>query len=77
MVRTQLHLTDNQRKGLAALARSTGKKQADLIREAVDRLISQFNVGRRNAALDRAAGMWANRDDLPDFDALRQELDRG
>ncbi len=77
MVRTQLYLTERERDELAALAQATGKKQSELIREAVDRLIEQSTAKRRDAVLDRAAGMWKDRDDLPDFRALRVEWDRG
>ncbi len=61
----------------AALAEATGKKQSELIREAVDRLIEQSSAKRRDAVLDRAAGIWKDRDDLPDPRALRAEWDRG
>ncbi len=77
MVRTQLYLTDEERKALAVLAAETGKKQSELIREAIDRLIEQSSARRRDAVLRRAAGMWKDRDDLPDFRALRREWDRG
>jgi hypothetical protein len=30
----------------------------------------------RNAALGQMAGLWKDRDDLPDFDALRKSWDR-
>lgn len=76
MVRTQIYLTEQERSGLIALAEASGKKQSELIREAVDRLIAQFDKTRRQAALDNAAGMWKNRKDLPDFMAARQSWDR-
>ncbi len=77
MVRTQLYLTERERDELAALAAATGKKQSELIREAVDRLIEQSSAKRRDAVLERAAGMWKDRHDLPDLQALRVEWDRG
>ena len=77
MVRTQVYLTEQERDELAALAKATGKKQSELIREAVDRLIEQSAGRRREGVLERAAGMWKDRDDLPDFRALRVEWDRG
>ena len=76
MVRTQIYLTERQRDELAALAKTSGKKQSELIREAVNRLIDEVGRDRREVVLQRAAGMWRDRADLPDFEALRTEWDR-
>lgn len=76
MVRTQIYLTQEQRDELTALARKWGKKQSELIREAVDRLLDQAGSSRREAVLREVAGIWKDRTDLPDFDALRTEWDR-
>jgi hypothetical protein len=76
MVRTQIYLTETQRDELAAIAKTTGKKQSQLIREAVNCLIDQLSHGRREAVLREAAGIWNGRADLPDFKAARAEWDR-
>ena len=76
MVRTQIYLTKRQRDELAAIAKRAGKKQSELIREAVDRLIDQTGRSRREAVLREAAGIWKDRTDLPDFKAIRAEWDR-
>ena len=76
MVRTQIYLTDGQRDQLAAIAKAEGKKQSELIREAVDRLIDQMGRSRQEAVLREAAGIWKDRTDLPDFKAARTEWDR-
>jgi len=76
MVRTQIYLTERQRDELAALAKIIGKKQSELIREAVDRLIDEEGRDRREAVLREAAGIWKDRTDLPDFKALRAEWER-
>ncbi len=76
MVRTQIYLTERQRDELAAIAKTAGKKQSELIREAVDRLIDQSGRSRREAVLREAAGIWKGRKDLPDFKATRAEWDR-
>ena len=76
MVRTQIYLTERQRDELAAMAKTAGKKQSELIREAVDRLIAQEGRGRREAVLREAAGIWKDRTDLPDFRVIRAEWDR-
>jgi Arc/MetJ-type ribon-helix-helix transcriptional regulator len=76
MVRTQIYLTERQRDELAAIAKAGGKKQSELIREAIDRLIDQSGRSRREAVLREAAGIWKDRTDLPDFKAMRAEWDR-
>ena len=77
MVRTQIYLTEAERAGLEALTEMSGKKQSELIREAVDRLLEQTSTNRRRTVLDDAAGLWKNRKDLPDFRRVRSEWDRG
>lgn len=76
MIRTQIYLTECQRDELVAIAKIAGKKQSELIREAVDRLIDQEGRSRREAVLREAAGIWKDRTDLPDFKATRAEWDR-
>ena len=76
MVRTQVYLTQQEKAGLNALARTSGKKQSELIREAVDHLIAQFSKTRQQAVLDCAAVIWKERKDLPDFAAVRKAWDR-
>jgi Arc/MetJ-type ribon-helix-helix transcriptional regulator len=76
MVRTQIYLTERQRDELTAIAKAAGKKQSELIREAVDRLIDQAGRNRRETVLRETAGIWKDRTDLPDFNATRAEWDR-
>jgi hypothetical protein len=76
MVRKQIYLTEDQSDELTAIAKTIGKKQSELIREAVDMLIDQAGSGRRELVLREAAGIWKDRTDLPDFKAIREELDR-
>jgi len=76
MVRTQIYLTERQRDELAAIAKAAGKKQSELIREAVDYLIVQASSSRRESVLREAAGIWKDRTDLPDFKAARTDWDR-
>ena len=76
MVRTQIYLTERQRDELAALAKSAGKKQSELIREAIDQLLDGSIQQARRDALESVAGMWKDRVDLPDFSAMRKSWDR-
>lgn len=76
MVRTQIYMTERQRDELAAMAKTMGKKQSELIREAIDRLIAQSSDRQRAAVLQETAGIWKDRKDLPDFNAERAGWDR-
>ena len=77
MFRTQVYLTEEERSALKQLGDETGRGQSELIREAIDAYVALRTPERRAAALDEAAGIWRDRDDLPDFAALRREWDRG
>ena len=76
MIRTQIYLTEQQRNELATIAKSFGKKQSELIREAIDRLIEQTGKNHRELVLREVAGIWKDRTDLPDFKSIRAEWDR-
>ena len=72
MVRTQICLTDQR----AEVASQSGKRQGAAIPEAADGSIEQKSRRRREATLGEAAGIWRDRTDLPDVDALRRGWDR-
>ena len=76
MIRTQIYLTERQRTELTTISKILGKKQSELIREAVDRLIDQAGNSRREVVLREAAGIWKDRTDLPNFKKIRTEWDR-
>lgn len=76
MVRTQIYHTKQEHAGPKLLTVATGKKKSELIREAVDRMLDQSSKGHNAAILDRVAGMWKDRTDLPDFDKIHAEWDR-
>ena len=76
MRRTQIYLTDDERKALRAIARRLGKTQSEVIRSAVDRFIDRHVDHRKLELLRRGRGIWKDRRDLADFRKIRRELDR-
>lgn len=77
MVRTQIYLTAREKAALEAMSRATGKTQSELIRDAIQAMISSLGLDERRSLLASGRGLWADRTDLPDFGDLRRELDRG
>lgn len=76
MTTTSITLAEAEYAALSAIARQTGKTEAEVLQEAVQHYIAQFQHANRKQLLQQARGMWRGRTDLPDAAALRRELDR-
>lgn len=77
MIRTQVYLSEQDRQALRELSDSTGKPMSELIREAIDLLVRRSGYAGKKAVLRSLAGIWRDRTDLPDFEAVREEWERG
>jgi len=76
MVRTQVYLTEYEKKALSMLSSTSGKKQSELIREAIDSFIAKFSVEKREDIFDKLSGMWSDRDESFTAESLRTDWDR-
>lgn len=76
MKRTQIYLTEEEQLALDKLSEQKGTSKSALIREAVDEYLAQHSEEHRREVFERVAGMWKDRDDLPDFEEIRKEGDR-
>lgn len=78
MIRTQVYLTEWEHQKIGVLSQDLGLSQSALIREAIDQFIHKKTEASKEhqTILKEARGLWANREDLPDFGALREEWDR-
>jgi len=81
MTTAVVHLTEENQEKLTELSRRTGKTQDELLNEAVEHLPDDAQLRAPpsdwKSAVQQAAGMWKDRDDIPQLMAqLRQELNR-
>ncbi|MBN1293087.1 MAG: ribbon-helix-helix domain-containing protein [Candidatus Latescibacteria bacterium] len=76
MIRTQVYLEESASKSLRSIAQQTGKKQSELIREAIDNLIAATQNIDRETRLKKAKGIWKDRKDLINIEDIRKEWDR-
>ena len=71
MIRTQIYLTEEEKRGLESIAISQGVSQSNLIRQAIDELLARAGGINTSAILDEVAGIWSKRKDIPDIRDLR------
>jgi predicted DNA-binding protein len=64
MVRTQIYLTAEQKLLLERLAAASGRKQSEMIREAIDGYLAEREPTNWQQAFEAVRGIWADRDDL-------------
>ena len=76
MATLHIDLTDQENDSLLTIARQRGKSQDELLRDAIQDLISQCQQNDRRVLLQSARGIWKNRTDLPSPKELRREWDR-
>jgi predicted DNA-binding protein len=76
MTTAQVTLSEAESQAIQALSQSKGKTQEEILHEAIELLLKQHEVENRLVALQQARGIWQDRQDLPDFAELRNELDR-
>jgi hypothetical protein len=76
MVEAEVLLTEQEQNALREISRRTGKTENELIREAVELFIAGFGVEARLSLMQKARGIWKDRQDLPTPEDLRREWNR-
>jgi hypothetical protein len=77
MTIAQITLTDAAAQALSELAQQSGKTRDDLLREAVEQFLTRHRTADRLPLLRQGRGLWKDRTDLPSWQDLRAEMDRG
>lgn len=73
---TDIDLTEQERNALQEISQRTGRSETELVREAIERFIGQFQIEDRGLQMREGRGIWKDRRDLPTFRELRSEWDR-
>ena len=77
MKRTQLYLSEDMARTLAALSRQKGTTVSELVRESVrEKYMSAKGVDKASVAR-RLSGIWGNRKDLKGIDRFIRRLRKG
>ncbi len=76
MIETPISLTEKESESLQFLARQMGKTPNELIKEAVAKLLNQFDEETLRKNRMAAAGIWRDRDDIPDLREMRCSAER-
>lgn len=74
MNRTQIYLTAAEAQGVARVAAETGRKQSEVIREAIDQYLARLGPQDRLSRLREGRGLWKDRE--IDLDAIRRDFER-
>lgn len=76
MISTKIELPDSLQESILEIANLTGQSQQELMILAIQNLIDDYRKKQRLNLMRQAKGMWADREDLPNLDILRDEFNR-
>ena len=71
MIRTQIYITEKEKKGIESVTMSRGINQSEFIRQAIDELLTKTIDIDKSEILDEIAGIWSDRKEIPDIRDLR------
>jgi Arc/MetJ-type ribon-helix-helix transcriptional regulator len=71
MIRTQIYITEEEKKGIESVTMSRGINQSEFIRQAIDELLTKTIDIDKSEILDEIAGIWSDRKEIPDIRDLR------
>lgn len=79
MINTEISLSETLQQAILEISQSTGKSQQELIVSAIEEMITNYEQKQRLERLtlmQQARGIWADREDIPTLQQLRNESNR-
>ncbi|MDR9416072.1 MAG: CopG family transcriptional regulator [Gracilimonas sp.] len=73
MIRTQIYLTEEEKKALEKLSDERGTTQSNIIREAIDEYVEKKEKEPKKKSILDFAGIWKDKENIPDVDKLRDK----
>jgi len=75
MVKKSVSLSEKENEALKALALKLGKREGEILKEALERFINEAQKEMKLENLLASRGMWKSRKDIPDLRELRKSRD--
>jgi len=72
MKRTQIYLTEKEKKAIKKLSDERGTTQSNIIREAIEHYLEEVTLEKKRYRLMAASGMWKDKEDIPDVREMRE-----
>jgi metal-responsive CopG/Arc/MetJ family transcriptional regulator len=76
MLKTEINLSEQIENALDEISQRTGKPVSELIHEAIEVFVSENQQINRRALMQKARGIWADRQDFKDIENIREEWNR-
>ncbi|MEC4813947.1 MAG: hypothetical protein SAK29_11840 [Scytonema sp. PMC 1069.18] len=76
MLETQISLSEQIQNALDEISQRTGKPVNELIHEAIEIFVSENQQKKRRVLMQKARGIWADREDLKSLENIREEWNR-
>ncbi len=76
MLETKISLTEQIQDALEEISQRTGKPIPSLINEAIEVFVNDNQQINRRVLMQKARGIWADREDLHSIEIIRKEWNR-
>ncbi|MEX0845124.1 MAG: CopG family transcriptional regulator [Balneolaceae bacterium] len=72
MIRTQIYLTEQEKKAIEKLSDERNTTQSNIIREAIDEYVVKKKLETKKKSIMDFAGIWKDKKDIPDVREMRE-----